>query len=76
MQLNSRPPEHFYALGELRPSEWNKTLTCSPPPIEVEWIVRSLDASHPRVPPRFWICDGWLEEDGSLVYRWMLRVTK
>jgi hypothetical protein len=76
IQLNSRPPEHYYDLGELRPSEKNKTLTCGPPPIEVEWIVRSLDPSHPGVPPRFLICDGWLEEDGSLVYRWRLRVTE
>lgn len=72
-RLNSRVPERAYDLGELRPGEEHLLVACGPLPVEVNWIVHWIDPTPRDAPRTFQICDGWLEQGGSLVYRWTLR---
>jgi hypothetical protein len=52
----------------------NSSLTCAALPIEVNWLVNFIDPSHPAIPPGLRLCDGWIEEDGRLVYQWAVRL--
>jgi hypothetical protein len=72
-RLDAQPPQHFYALGEMRPEQDIAALTCAPVPVEVSWIVGWLDQKHIETPQSLRICDGWIDEAGTLVYRWIVR---
>ena len=71
-RLESRRPEHFYELGEVRQGE-SLPLGCGAFPVEVNWVVRWMDAKHREVPQTLTLCDDWIEQEGRLVYRWTLR---
>jgi len=72
-RLKSVAPNQVHDSGELPASDQNPALTCRPLPIEVNWIVNSIDPSHPDIPPTLRLCDIWLEQGGHLVYRWRVR---
>ena len=71
-RLNAEPPPHFYSLGEVRQPQDTSALRCAPAPLELRWIVGWLDQRHIEMPESLSICDGWIAEQGTLVYRWFV----
>ena len=65
--LKSAAPDQLRAIAPRRSS-------CGVLPVEVKWIVNSIDPSHPEIPPTLRLCDNWIEQDGRLVYRWTVRL--
>lgn len=72
-RLKAAAPGPFSDRGELPEGDQNSELTCGVLPVEVSWIVNSIDPSHPDVPSSLRLCDNWIEQDGRLVYRWRIQ---
>jgi len=70
---SGRAAPDFSALGERRSTDASASLTCAPPPIEVDWLVRWLDQSAAGRGAAATICDGWVDEGGAAAYRWWIR---
>lgn len=51
----------------------NSSLTCAELPVEVNWLVNAIDPVHPEIPPGLRLCDGWIEQNGQLVYHWRIQ---
>lgn len=49
-------------------------LSCAALPIEVNWLVNSIDPSHPDIPDKLRLCDNWIEQEGRLVYEWTVQL--
>jgi hypothetical protein len=54
-------------------NEATDELACAPPPAEVNWIVRWLDATRAQRSADVMVCDGWRPTAGELAYRWTLK---
>jgi len=72
-QLPFQAPQHFYDRGELAEEPAAFRLYCHPPAKQVQWLLDLYRRRDPTAPDTFQFCDTWMDVDGRLAYRWILR---